>query len=98
MPRNDIRKGDFILGGTGPEPAQVHVKKDAIRRGMFLTSTPAVGKAAKRYKLPTQFQEFEQAANLADQLTVEDKIHDLARRFARLREGLDTVAKARKLK
>src|SRR4051812_1910434 len=102
MPTHPIHaRGDFMVaaGGVVEDPRRARIKK-----GLMLTSTPRPGQPAKRYRLPTQYEEFEQTANLAAQLGAEEKLamlkanqdffmRDMAQRFARVREQLDTIVK-----
>ncbi|MGQ2185269.1 hypothetical protein ACT4MK_18220 [Bradyrhizobium barranii] len=108
MARNDLKKGDLVYG-QGGKAEIVDKRRARIAKGVFLTSMPAAGKPAQRYRLPLEFQEFEQAVNLADQLAVEDKIamakqnqsafiDDMVMRLKCVRAGLDAVAEKTKRK
>src|SRR4051794_14041634 len=60
MPRKeDIRKGDMMYAIGGP--AEIVRKRDAIRKGVFLTSDAPV----RRFRLPLDLKEFEESSALA---------------------------------
>ena len=65
-----------------------------IKKGMFLTSTPAPdGYTVKRTPLPDDLQEFKSAAAVTDDLAVIDRAHasavaEISRRLQRVRDEL----------
>lgn len=97
MARDDIRKGDLIYGGTAPEPAQVHMRKDAIKKGVFLTSTPRPSSAknlAKQFPLMTDV--IEAAGPGPGSLNFERDsaaIREIAARLRAVREALQAPRK-----
>ena len=73
------------------------LRRKSVRRGMFLVSDPVPpGYTVKRKPLAPEYQHFDEAARLADELkTFEEKqaaqIGELARRFIALRAQLDEI-------
>ena len=79
-------KGQFLTGGAHPVDAK-------IKKGMFLTSTPAAGDAA----LIRQFPQFEETIRSArptlDNIKERHAAHvsELTQRLIKLREQISTI-------
>jgi hypothetical protein len=77
-------------------------RRRGIRKGLFMTSTPAPGSCvAKRQPLPPEFEHFEAAAARADEIAAMERrraaeIVELARRLQKVRDDLAVYQKARK--
>jgi hypothetical protein len=100
MPPKIYLRGQFVTadGGSAEMGDSAAVRKTLIKKGVFLTSTPA----AKPHPLPPDLAHFDQAAAAADRLAKPQftkhaaEIAELARRFQAVRKSLDDVREAKR--
>ncbi|WLB64666.1 hypothetical protein QIH96_05320 [Bradyrhizobium japonicum] len=95
MPRN-VKKGDLVYGGVASEPAQLHMRKDAIRKGTFLTST----QRTSDLKLAREFPEMAEMLQSAGPVPSAASLAKYWAEQAALQEKIDhfkaTIAKVKR--
>ncbi|MET4514314.1 hypothetical protein [Bradyrhizobium sp. I1.7.5] len=112
MNRGSVKRGQFMRGGDYPAefvepvnhaPPRAPRARPRLQKGSFLT----VDAPVRRQQLPPEYAEFQQAADLADRLAMQERLEqsrqrhvssmgEIVQRLKRMQADLAAITKAKR--